>query len=518
MRRAALMARVSSDEQAKGYSLDVQSEALEKYCLRNDIEIVYTFREDHSAKNFDRPAFKEFLEYAKRKKGTFDLLLFTSWDRFSRNAMDAYHMIDRLRRMGIEAQSIEQPIDFSVPENKMMLAMYLVMPEVDNDRRSIKIRGGIRAALKAGRWCRAAPFGYRNTRDMNNRPIIVQTEQAEPIRRAFQMIADGATQPEAREMLNSCGVSIQRSRFSEMLRNPMYMGMIEVPALDDEPYELIEGQHEGIVSRKLFYEVQRVLKGNRPNKRVKSSVINDVLPLRGILKCTSCGGKLTGSRSRARNGTRHAYYHCNHCGKQRYRADRMNQEMRDILNSWKFQNNFDSVYQRVVSDLLDHGEKNRSVEIKAVRKKISDQKQRLVKLQDKLIDGIISTEDYPEIRQRYSESLNDLEDRLDQLTEDNEDKRLMIRNALTVVNNLGNYFEQSDSKNKIKLLGSIFPEMIEFDGEKCRTTRLNQAVALCLTADKGYSQKENRILPQNLEVSGWVENTGFEPVASTLPV
>jgi site-specific DNA recombinase len=65
-KRAALMSRVSSDEQAKGYSLGVQSEALENYCLRNDIEIVYSFREDHSAKSFERPEFKKFLEYLKK--------------------------------------------------------------------------------------------------------------------------------------------------------------------------------------------------------------------------------------------------------------------------------------------------------------------------------------------------------------------------------------------------------------------------------------------------------------------
>ena len=96
MKRAALMARVSSDEQAKGYSLDIQSEALEKYCQRNNIEIAYTFREDHSAKNFNRPAFKDFMIYAKKNRGKIDLLLFTSWDRFSRNIQEAYKVIDSL--------------------------------------------------------------------------------------------------------------------------------------------------------------------------------------------------------------------------------------------------------------------------------------------------------------------------------------------------------------------------------------------------------------------------------------
>ncbi|MFM1875180.1 MAG: hypothetical protein RL266_917, partial [Bacteroidota bacterium] len=71
------MARVSSDEQAKGYSLDVQTEAVENYCLRNGIQIVHRIREDHSAKNFDRPAFNAFLDWMKHNRGGADLLLFT---------------------------------------------------------------------------------------------------------------------------------------------------------------------------------------------------------------------------------------------------------------------------------------------------------------------------------------------------------------------------------------------------------------------------------------------------------
>ena len=34
------MCRVSTDEQAKGYSLDVQHEQLVRYCQRNNIEII----------------------------------------------------------------------------------------------------------------------------------------------------------------------------------------------------------------------------------------------------------------------------------------------------------------------------------------------------------------------------------------------------------------------------------------------------------------------------------------------
>jgi DNA invertase Pin-like site-specific DNA recombinase len=169
MKNAILMCRVSSDEQAKGYSLDIQKEQLERYCLNNNITIVSCFKEDHSAKNFNRPEFEKFLKSMQRNNGKVDTLLVTSWDRFSRNLTDSLIMIRRLKKLGIEVHAIEQPIDLSIPESKAMLALYLAIPEIDNDRRSLKITGGIRAAKKAGRWPGKAPFGYRNSRDDNNR-------------------------------------------------------------------------------------------------------------------------------------------------------------------------------------------------------------------------------------------------------------------------------------------------------------------------------------------------------------
>ena len=505
------MSRVSSDEQAKGYSLGVQSEALENYCIRNDIEVIYTFKEDHSAKNFERPAFKEFLDFLKRNKGSVDYLFFTSWDRFSRNAMDAYHMIDRLKKLGIEAQSIEQPIDFSVPENKMMLAMYLVMPEVDNDRRSIKIRGGIRAALKAGRWCRSAPYGYRNTRDEDNRPIIIPNDHATQIRKAFEMVSTGMAQPVAQKYLNDNGVPIQKSRFSEMLKNPMYMGKIEVPALEKEPYQLIEGIHEGIVSEQLFYKVQQVLNGHPSKKRITPSVINIELPLRGLLKCTSCSRKLTGSRSRGRNGKRHAYYHCNHCRSERYRAETANDTVVEVLNDLKLSQSSKVIYNELVKRMLNGDEESRKRKVSKLKESINQQNGRIERLEDRLADGEISSADFLQMKMRFNTIKENARKELAGLQTDNSQKSELLSKAVEVISQLGNFYAEGDAKRKQQLLGSIFPEMIEFDGEKCRTTKINEALALCLSIDAGFSEKENRILPQKLEVSGWVVPAGVEP-------
>ena len=151
-KKAILYVRVSTDEQAdKGFSLQHQEERLRKYCELQNILVVGFFREDYSAKSFERPEFAKLLERLKKEKKIADYLLFLKWDRFSRNAGDAYGMINTLNRLGIEPQAIEQPLDLNIPENKIMLAFYLAAPEVENDRRALNTIAGMRRAKKEGR-------------------------------------------------------------------------------------------------------------------------------------------------------------------------------------------------------------------------------------------------------------------------------------------------------------------------------------------------------------------------------
>ena len=43
-----------------------------------------------------------------------------------------------------------------------------------------------------------------------------------------------------------------------------------------------------------------------------------MLPLRGILQCSKCQSKMTGSPSKSCTGKKYFYYHCNHCKKERF--------------------------------------------------------------------------------------------------------------------------------------------------------------------------------------------------------
>jgi len=118
-------------------------------------------------------------------------LLFIKWDRFSRNATESYEMLKMLKLVEVEAQAIEQPLDLNIPENKLMLALYLASPEVENDRRALNVSVGMRRAAKEGRWVVKAPLGYSNKRDENNRPVIVHSKYADCIRQAFEAIETG---------------------------------------------------------------------------------------------------------------------------------------------------------------------------------------------------------------------------------------------------------------------------------------------------------------------------------------
>lgn len=105
--------------------------------------ITETIIEDCSAKTFNRPAWNKLMTKIKFLKNCPATILFTYWDRFRRNITDAYVMLEKLLKLGVSLQSIDQPIDFSVTESKIILAVYLATSEVENDKRSQNVSLGL---------------------------------------------------------------------------------------------------------------------------------------------------------------------------------------------------------------------------------------------------------------------------------------------------------------------------------------------------------------------------------------
>lgn len=223
--------------------------------------------EDHSAKTFNRPEWKKLLIRLKKQKGNqTDIILFTKWDRFSRNTSDAYQMISTLKKLGIEPQAIEQPLDMSIPESKIMLAIYLATPEVDNDRRALNVINGMRRAKKEGRVMGIAPKGYINKITEDGRKYIALYEpEAKIMRWAFEKLAEGGySQAEMFRIVNKEGLKTSRNNFWSALKNPVYCGKVYVPKNKDEEGYFVQGQHDPLISESLFNRVQEVITQKKP--------------------------------------------------------------------------------------------------------------------------------------------------------------------------------------------------------------------------------------------------------------
>ncbi len=498
MKKADLYIRVSTDEQAdKGYSQRDQEERLRKYCEIKNIPIRHVYREDHSAKSFARPEWQKYLSTLRKSKnnelGT--LLLFTKWDRFSRNAGDAYQMINLLRRFGVEPGAIEQPLDLSIPENKIMLAFYLAAPEVENDRRAINVFHGMRRAKKEGRYMGPAPVGYVNRITEDKKKYIALHDFEAPILRwAFEQIASNnfSTEQIWKKVQQK---AYGRKRFSKRnfwvaIRNPLYCGKIFVPPYKDEVGYFVDGQHVPLISEKMFFEVQAVLDGRK--REIKPKIVSvDNLPLRGFIKCPKCTRMLTGSASKGKMGVYYYYYHCTSSCGTRFKAEDVNEA---FVKQLRYLSPKPGIVDVCIESFLNDFNKQTKSQ-NSERAQIIAQLDTLNKrYQNALImnaDGEMEYDDFRELKRITKSKIDELEKKLNDLADINAEIRDLMTSSLKYVANIDKRYENGDIEEKRMIISSIFPEYLEFDGTRHRTQRINSAVHLIYQSINKLTQKKN---------------------------
>lgn len=468
MKNAILYIRVSTDEQAShGYSQRNQQDVLEKYCEFRGIAIAEVIYEDHSAKTFKRPEWQRMLTKLKKDKvkQPTQLILFTRWDRFSRNTADAYQMITELRRLGVEPQAIEQPLDPDVPENKMMLAFYLAVPEVENDRRALNVQQGIRRAKKEGRWPGMAPIGYINRSTETGYKYIRPEEPAATLMRtAFAEIATGAyAVEEVYQRARRNGLRCVKQNFWYSIRNPVYCGKIIVPAYKGEPLQLAEGQHEPLITEKLFDQVQLVLERRKRYRRNGSKAARS-FPLRGILLCPVCGRRLTASSSRGRSAS-YDYYHCLAVCGVRYSATDLEKQWSGFLQSLQLRRAYLSLYEKVIKDVfLCQGE-----EVMKERERLSGNiiklESRIDKARDLLLNGHIDPDDFQRIKINGQSEMAALQFTLNKLPNLDAKVNALINDHREQLLTLPTAWLAANAETKSRILRQFFPQNIVVRGE-----------------------------------------------------
>lgn len=509
---ADLYIRVSTDEQAdKGYSQRNQEEMLRKYCVNQSIDIRNVIYEDHSAKSFNRPEWKRLIQGLKKRKHDVNLVLFTKWDRFSRNAGDAYQMINVLRGFGVEPQAIEQPLDLSIPENKMMLAFYLAAPEVENDRRALNVFYGMRRARKEGRYMGLAPLAYINKTEENGKKYIAPKEpDASILRWGFEEMSRRLFNTEqVWRMTRKKGLKCSKSRFYQVIRNPVYCGKIYIPQFKDEESRFVQGYHQPIISESLFYEVQDVLDGRGRQYRPKYKTL-DEFPMRGFLICPDCGKVLTGSKSKGH--TRYyAYYHCVKGCKHRVNAETVNEAIVQDLQHFIPTIEDPASYQEVISK--EYLEQTREVqtEKKQILHQIKDYEDRLSHTRDLLATRQIDASDYRDMKSEYSAKISILEIQLTRLNHDVDDIQNMIQRGVAKIIELKNMVEEKRLTEIRNDISSIYPEKIVFCDSEVRTARRNEFIQYINLINKKLRATKNGTKVDISTLSRQVGRTGFEP-------
>ena len=510
MKNVIIYVRVSTDEQAgKGYSLRDQEQKLIDYCQKNNYIILETFREDYSAKTFKRPEFGKLLEFSKKKKKEIDQLIFIKWDRFSRNTAESYQMIAIFDNLGIEVNAIEQPLDLSIPEQGLMLAVYLSIPQVENHRRSLNVISGMRRAFKEGRYVGSSPKGYNNERDSSKKPILVPNTQAKLVQEAFELMATGLyNQKEVMIKINKKGLNTTRTPFSQLLKNPIYYGGVRIKAYKDEDECIVEGIHEPIISKSLFEDVQDVLNNRKKKHHTNHKKLNETFPLKGFLLCPECNKKLTGSTSKGRSNY-HTYYHCKSPCKVRYKLNDVESWIEDFLKSISLKKNVKELFVELVKEEIFKQKKNNNLGPKHYEK-AENLKQKLERLQDIYIEGEIDKNEYLIAKNRYDSILKELKAK--ELYVINEKDILnTYRDAISKIENIYKQFDNASIEDKRNIIGSIFPKNFQFENKKVRTADINPILNNIASVNRAYGAIKKWDKSKKIELSHTVTAAGFEP-------
>ena len=488
-----LYTRVSTKEQADhGYSLRYQKDFLINYCNLKKWNILIHFEEDYSAKDFNRPEFKKLWIYLKANKKSIDAILFTRWDRFSRDQFESLRVIKELVIWGIQVISAEQPLDMSIPENKLVLSWYLTLPEVENDKNSIRTKEGMRKAKKEGYWVGSAPFGYNNSRTSEKKPTLKINEKGELVRKAFKEMSKGIySAEEIRKTFSKKGLTLNKQAFLNMLRNPVYIGKIYMGEWKKEEATIVEGFHEAIVTDDVFKKVNEVLSGKRFLK-VKHIKQNDSLFLRGYLLCPVCSKNLTGSPSKG-NGGRYFYYHCNNNNHHRFRADKANKDFILFLTSFRPPQNIVYTYQEVLREIAKEKGKEKVVRIKSIQSEIEKIEEQLQKAEDRYINDDLEKSAYQRISERYNASIRELRKEKEEMINTETKFETHIKFGVNLLTHLSNIFQHMPIEIKQKIIGLFFPEKLHYENGTYRTTKINRALELFaqLSSDSGgYQMKQ----------------------------
>lgn len=272
--KAGLYARVSTDTQLEGYSIDAQKEFLLSYAKSKGYdEFEYYIDGGYSGKDLNRPAIQRLIEDCKNKK--IDAVFVFKLDRISRSQRDTLYLIEEVfNKYDVSFISMRENFDTSSPFGKAMIGVLSVFAQLERETILERTRIGLKKRAEAGLWRGGGkiPFPYRYDKETGT--LIPVKEQVELLHKMISLYISGKS-------FNAIGkiVGMDESMVETRILSITNTG--KVPYKD----QVYEGQHEAVVSDELYEEILRV---NRIRSREK---YERHYLLSGKVFCGHCGAK-----------------------------------------------------------------------------------------------------------------------------------------------------------------------------------------------------------------------------------
>ena len=275
----AIYTRKSSEEglEQSFNSLDAQREACEAFIASQRHEgwrAMPTRYDDggYSGGTIERPALKRLLNDIAANK--INVIVVYKVDRLTRSLTDFAKIVEALDAKGVSFVSVTQQFNTTSSMGRLTLNVLLSFAQFEREVTGERIRDKIAASKRKGMWMGGpVPIGY----DLEARKLVPNTKEAALVCKIFSLYLELGCVSRlalrlAREKIRSkvwitkAGIRLGGNAFArgalyDLLQNRLYIGEIRHR---DQWYA---GEHQGIVPRELWDNVQARMSGNRKKRR-----------------------------------------------------------------------------------------------------------------------------------------------------------------------------------------------------------------------------------------------------------
>jgi site-specific DNA recombinase len=311
MKKAAIYARVSSEDQTMGFSLDAQVEAIQDYCKSKGYEVAGEYVDaGYTGTNDQRPQLRRLI--ADAQDGIFEAVIVHKFDRFARNRAQSVIHKALLRDLGISVLSVMEPTDPDNPSSIITEGVLEVLGEWFSANLGSEVRKGRTKGAKLGKWMGGfIKFGYKVNDEGYN--AIDETE-AKHVLSIFQKAASGMPLRQIVLWLHNEGIPTKRpggkwtaQRLSLLLKDEAYIGKAFFNKKRRKGGKLVEGEPVAVPFPAIVQEelCNRVRARLTENKKKNSGGTKRFYLLQHLGKCGECGGNL-----RCHTVGKHRYINC----------------------------------------------------------------------------------------------------------------------------------------------------------------------------------------------------------------